>query len=219
MRGLPDSRKELDALAKSLCDRLASAGPAGIESDRLVEEMGLGCTRTLRLLVAYCRVWHHRHEILGVPGDRYYWGEHSPLLYDKVKRQCRQMGRCYFFISALIGRHGPAMAAAQLVFDFMDLSQPHGRENDDLASLVAASNTRIEDVLDALAGIMSQTDQGREALARFGSRNREVLLDESELIDMVGQLDQLRERMVRADRRGQQEGPADCRSAIAGAGA
>jgi len=102
LRGLPERREDLDRLVDELCDRLRIAGEGGLRGRQLAEELRLGgCTRRLRELVAYA--WIHRRigQIVGVPGDRYYWGDARPELYARMADDEEQRGRDYFAIASI----------------------------------------------------------------------------------------------------------------------
>lgn len=101
-RGLPGDRAGLDRLVDELAERLRSAGEAGVRGEQLAEEMGLPYgTRSLRLLVAYA--WVHRNlgEIVGVPGDGYYWGESRPELYGRQSGANETRARDLLFTARL----------------------------------------------------------------------------------------------------------------------
>ena len=202
LRGLPATRAELDNLAGELCGRLRIAGSGGIRSRQLVEELGLTDTRALRLLVAYARVHHHRHEILGVPGNRYYWGPVVPKLVSHVIADCERRARCYFFIAALHRREGTAMAAVQLMFDWFDTNVPAGsRRADDLAALTAAEGVGVSDVLDAFLERLAASTDGQKILAEAGRKHAAVLLPAELLRRLAGKLEQARAELLAAARR------------------
>lgn len=202
IRGLPKMRYELDALAHRLCQRLAAAGGAGVTGSRLATELGLTSTRALRLLVAYSRVHHHYHQIVGLPGFGYLWGECAPAVYKTAIRCAERMARCFFFIAALHRRQGAAIAAVQLMFDFLEYNVPEGqRHHDDLAALVASEGVNVTQFLDSFMGSLAETDQGRRVLANVGRRHAAVLVPEAERTAMLKDLDALRDRLARWGRR------------------
>jgi hypothetical protein len=200
VRRLPDDRVALNALAENLCSRLDAARCEGIRGEQLVEELLLSGSRALRLLVAYVRVWGGVHQVVGLPGDRYYWGDHVPGLYERIERDCRRRARCYFYIASLHERKGSAMAAAQLVFDFC--RQPSERGGgDDLTALIAAEGVKPEDVVSKFVEILAGTDEGRASLARLAEAHADVFLPESARSELLGHVDQLRLRIARLGRR------------------
>jgi hypothetical protein len=144
-RHLPDERRHLDWLVSDLCRRLASAGQTGLRSQQLVAELGLRDARALRLLVAYARVHHRVHQIVGVPGNRYYWGDCRPELYRQVVEDCRRRGRCYLFLASLHQRQGVAETAAGMVFDWFAADHPV----DDLAASLAITGKAADELLRA----------------------------------------------------------------------
>lgn len=197
MRGLPDRRDALDGLWRGLCDRLAAIGPRAIEGRALVVQMGLRDTRALRLLVAYGRVWHHEHKIVGVAGSGYLWGGDDPKVYKAAAEDARRRGRCYLFLSALFRRQGSAMAIAQLALDAVGHGAGEaGPPADDLAALVAAEGVRIGDVLGALIGVLSETPDGREVLQQVASEHAAVLLPASVADELARDLDAIKQRIL-----------------------
>ena len=197
-RGLPETRYGLDFLAQDLCRRLQAAGSTGIRGRQLVAELALQDTRALRLLVAYARVHKHVHQIVGVPGSRYFWGDcFEKGLYKQAIADCQRRGRCYFFIAALHGRQGTAMAAAQMVFDWFEQQvPPEARRSDDLAALVAAEGVGVADVLDAIITRLAATAEGKKALADVGQRHAQVLLPAEVLARLATKLADLREEVL-----------------------
>jgi hypothetical protein len=175
--GLPSTREGLNALLLDLCRRLISAGGSGLGGRRLALEMNLRGTRALRLLVAYGHVHHRLRQIVGVPGLGYKWGDFWPQIYKTMAAQARQMGRCFFFNSALYSHRPPAIEAAQLVLDFVgqagDQSKP---ARDELSVMMAAENVGIEDVLSAVMELLADSHAGRAALVRVGRKHAQVLL-------------------------------------------
>jgi len=196
VRGLPAVRAELDAMVTDLCSRLAAAGDGGIRGSQLAEELGLeGNTRPVRLLVAYARTHHHRHEILGVPGEGYYWGPAvGPEAARRIANMARRMGRCWFFIGSLLKREGAAMATVQMIFDFMQTA-PGSGEYDDLATLVAAEGTSVAHVLDGIITRLGQSDEGRKALADIGRKHAEVMLPAGILDQVAREVSQAMDKL------------------------
>jgi len=191
-RKLPADRDRLNNMAEELCDRLATALGDGLTSRRLVVELGLESARALRLLVAYCRVWGGVHQIVGIPGDRYYWGDAKPGAYQQMISDCTRRGRCYLFIAALHRRQGVAMATAQMVFDWFAETKVSRELNDDLAALTAAEGVKIGDVFSAFCEIMSRSDEGRTALADAGKRHASLFMPATLQQQLLANLDAVR---------------------------
>jgi len=192
---LSDKRK--DALAAELCQRLEAAGPRGIGGSRLAQDMHLAGTRSLRRIIAHARVKHHRHEIVGLPGDGYFWGPFDPEKVNRVIAQCARFGRCYFFISSLLKRQGAAMAMVQMVFDFMESRAGGGsREADDLAALVASEGVTPIVVLEQMITRIADTQEGRDALAALGRKHASVLLPRDTIDKVLALLEQTRTALL-----------------------
>ena len=165
-RGLPETREALDRLLTELCARLKSAGNRGLRGRQLAEEMGLGAdTRAVRELVAYARVHKRIHQIVGVPGSRYFWGDAVPDLYVRMIRHAERCGRDWFYLAALFRRQGLGDALAQQVFDFL---RPDA--GDELAALVARDGADAGDVLEALLNRLAETPAGQARLERLRRR-------------------------------------------------
>jgi len=205
LRGLPAERADLDAMWADMRDRVRSCGDQGIRSARLAAEIGLEpgrhAARPIRLLVAYGRVWLRDTDILGVPGDRYYWGPARLGLRPQVIRQARRMGRCYFFIATLLGKGSTATAAVQLVFDFMghrpaDSADPP--PSDDLAALVASQGVTVADFLESAVTTLAETDDGRQMLRGLTRRHADILMPRQALADLANDLAALRARLLTA---------------------
>jgi len=145
-RGLPLDRPALDALVTGLCDRLQVAGPDGVKAGMLVASLGVRDSRSLRLLVAYARVHHRRREIIGVPGDRYYWGPWVPETARREARRQERMGRCAFFTAALLRGGSSAAALAQLTLGLVRRG-----DGDDLAALVEREGLTLRDLIAEMA--------------------------------------------------------------------
>lgn len=197
------ARKTPDKLAGELCERLQSLGTHPMSGKRLAEELHLSGTRELRHLVAYARVHHHRHEIVGVPGIGYFWGPACPQLVTQAIGTARRMGRCWFFIAALLKREGTAMAAAQMIFDFMERAGDEpGREADDLETLVAAENTSLGQFLDVFVTRLAESAEGREVLANVGRKHAKLLITESARNEMLATIETLRRQLSGLGRTG-----------------
>ena len=202
IRGLPEDRLSLDALLQNLCDRLVVCGAHRIRGKQLADELGLPSTRALRLLVAYGRVHHHYHQIVGLPGDGYCWGDADPEVYKRTIADNERRARCHFFIAALHRRQGTAMAAVQLIFDFMEHQIPASRRrNDDLSALVAAEGVSTTDFLDAFISSLAQSDEGRATLAQVAAKHADILVPKVDLEAALSQLDQVRALLTGAARR------------------
>jgi len=114
-RGLPDTRTELDALLADLCERLRVAGERGLPGPQLARELGLPGTRALRLLVAYGRLQRQVHQLVGIPGGRYYWGDARPELYERAIQDNERRGLDHLAIAG-VHRRRPG---GQLALDFV----------------------------------------------------------------------------------------------------
>ena len=195
--GLPAERHDLDALVGEFANEVKVAGVGGIRGSLLARLLGLKDTCQLRALVAYARVHHRMHQIVGAPGRGYFWGDCAPLLYSQAIRDATRRGRCYLFIAALHKRLGPAVAAAQMVLEFMN----HGvaaadRHDDELAAMVAAEGTTTADLLEAIIEMLAASDEGRAALAAAGQRHVELLISQDTLAGIVGEVDALRGKLA-----------------------
>ena len=181
--GLPTTRDGLNGLVLDLCARLHSAGGEAVRGSRLARDLVLSDTRALRLLAAYAHVHHRLRQIVGLPGDGYCWGDARPEVYGTAAQLARRMGRCWFFLAALWGRTSPAVQAAQLVLDFVGELPPSERPRraDELSVLMTSHGVTIEDVLSAIMAVLTETDRGRQALARVGERHAAVLLPRARL--------------------------------------
>lgn len=174
-RGLPRTRAGLDAKLYELIERIKAAGVGGINGRDLALDLGLRDARAVRLLVAYARVHNHVHQIIGMPGNGYMWGDLKPDIYAHAIADSQRRARCYFYTATLLKRQGVAMSAAQMVFDFMEAS-PHAGDSDDLAALVAAEGTSVADFLDAFITKLGQTAGGKAALAAIGKKHSQLLM-------------------------------------------
>jgi hypothetical protein len=203
LHGLPRERYHLDALLTDLCRRLVSAGGVGMTGQRLVAELLLDDSRALRALVSYGHVWHRLRQIIGVPGVGYVWGPCRPGAYKSMGKHCRQMGRCWFFLSALYSKETPQVQAAQLLLDFVGTDQPPG-QSDELTVLMQSHGVTLDRMLDSLVEMVQQTDAGKATLRRMGDRHAQVLLPADRFADLAVQV----EKLYR-----------DLRSLLAGAGA
>lgn len=183
MAGLPNTRAALDDLVVELCQRLWSAGTDYIPGHVLAQELRLtGGTRSLRELCAYSHVHHRIRAIVGVPGSGYVWGPNDDRAYTIMQGQARQMGRCYFFLCALYGHGTPAVEAAQMLLDFVDVDGGDRRENpDDLATLMQAEGVHVDQVLSAIIDRLSETDDGRRVLHVIGQKHQSVLVSAAAL--------------------------------------
>jgi len=205
LRGLPLTREALDAMAADLCARVQSAGGRSVSGIRLAQELrlltphGRDDARAVRLLVAYCRVWLRRHEIVGVPGEGYFWAPNNPDKTRRIIRLAGRMGRCWFYISALLRREGAAMAMAQMVFDFAKSAQPGSR--DELAALVAAEGVTPAGVMDAMIRRLASDPAGRQTLADLAARHADVLLPRAVLQDAAARIAEIGRHLLQiADR-------------------
>ena len=177
--GFPKHRAGLDSMVYDLCRWLENVGLTGLGGKKIAEHFWPQNSdpRKTRLLVAYARVHCHRHEIVGIPGQGYVWGDLDPDIYKKAIIDNEQRARDYFFIAALHRRQGVAMSAAQLVLDFMEHNVPaESQHNDDLAALFAAEGTSIADFLDAFMQRLAETADGRSALQRAGEKHSDLLI-------------------------------------------
>ena len=166
LRGLPEDREGLDRMLTELCARLKSAGKHGLKGLQLAFELGLGRdTRAVRELIAYARVHKRIHQIVGVPGSRYFWGDAAPDLYVRMIRHAERCGRDWFYLAALFRRQGLGDALAQQVFDFL---RPDA--GDELAALVARDGADAGDVLEALLDRLAESPAGQARLERLRHR-------------------------------------------------
>lgn len=172
LRGLPVDRRLLDRLAYDMIERLKSAGNDGLKSRQLVFELGLRSERALRLLVAYARVHHHVRHVVGVPGDRYYWGPAAPIAVARMVRLARRMGRCWFFVAASLAEGGAAQAGAQMVMDFLQCDSPGTLPTDELSALVSADRAGLADFLEAFIRRLRETPDGAREVDAALSRLR-----------------------------------------------
>lgn len=193
----PQFRTELDAMAGRLCDRLKDSYRQWVGGDLLSREMfGQSCTRTLRLLVAYARVHLKIVEIIGKPPCGYIYAEQNTdwgevLLADAVER-ATVMGRSWLYIAGLHRRKGAAMAAAQMVFDWVQHHVPDDqRRTDELAAMFAAEGVGIGEILDAMASRLTTSDEGKRTLADFGQRHAQYLMTPEMQHSLVDQAEQL----------------------------
>lgn len=191
LRGLPRHRAGLDGLVRDLVATLQAAGH--LRSCQLVAALGIDDARALRLLVAYTRVHHGRHEIIGIPGEGYLWGE-SPEAQLLAAKKARRMARCYLFISTLHQRQGVAMSAVGMLFDMMEYRVDR-RPGDDLSALLAADGASIADALEVFLRELAKTDDGQKVIADVVARNREIVLSESAVAELLGDIDALRRRV------------------------
>lgn len=199
MRGLPRHRAGLDVLVTQLCERLELRSPRAISGGDLARALGLEGTRALRLLCAYARIHHGRHEIVGKPGEGYSW---LPSQEDQAAaaRAARRMARCWLYLATLHGRQGVAMGAVNTLFDMMEFGGAE-RHSDDLSALLASDGSSIADALEAFIQRLAQTDEGRRVISDVVSRNREIVLSEAVVEELLGQVDKLRGQIVAAVRR------------------
>lgn len=179
LRGLPESRGELDEKLRDLCRTLIYARGEFLTGPWIVRRIGLRDTRALRLLVAYGRVHHRIRQVIALPGAGYCWGEYRPDLYDSCASQARRMGLCHLFIAGLLKRRPPAVEFAQLALDFVRESgkrPDHTVPADELAVWMSAEDLTAADVLDAMIQAFGATDEGRAALAQAGRKHAAMLL-------------------------------------------
>jgi len=199
-RGLPSGRIALDGLLARLRILLVAAGSEGIQGERLAAALELAKgTRALRALVAYGQVHHHIHQIVGVPGKGYFWGDCVEGLYKRMARSCEKFGRDYFYKGALMKRQGLAMATVQMVFNFMEHEVPAARRfNDDLAALVASEGVTVADVMNAMVGSLRETPEGRAVLADVGRKHADVLVAAETLERLGEELEKIRNELLAA---------------------
>lgn len=192
MRGLPNLRSALNALLVQLCRRVISAGPRGVTGSRLATELCLHGTRPIRLLVSYGHVHHRIRELVGLPGSGYFWGSLNAALYGSMREHAKRMGRAWFFLSSLYGRGSTAVEAAQLMLDFVshagDQAGCQGTPpRDELEILMASEGVKIEHVLSAIMDQLTETEDGRQALAQIGRAHAQVLLPKAEFDSIIAQ--------------------------------
>lgn len=196
-RGLPETRDALDALWRLLEDILRVASPHSIAGGTLVERLGIRDTRALRLLVAYGRIHHQQHRIVGVPGSGYVWAGELKALYRAAAADAQRRGRCYFYLVSLYKRQGIATAMAQLALDFVSERTADGVPHaDDLAALAAAEGVGPADVLDALIGELAASPEGRQAIERVAARRADVLLTPEVRRGILNHLDAVRQAVA-----------------------
>jgi len=177
LAGLPDTRKDLNALLMDLCRRLVTAGGPIVRGDRLVAAMSLDNSRALRLLVAYGRVHHHIRPIVGIYGQGYCWADladNPAEVYALARGQAIETAKCHLFLSTLFSRADDAMGLVQLVFPFAKIDAPG---SDDLAALLAAKGIDREQVLEAMiAHCRAAGDEGIAAIRRVAARHQDVMI-------------------------------------------
>jgi len=177
MAGLPETRDGLDRRLADLCKRLMAGTGGFIKGRRLAEDLALEDTRALRLLAAYGHVHHRIRQIVGIAGTGYCWGD-SPFVpadvYWTASGQARAMGRAHFFLAAIYGHRPAHVELAQLCLNLVE-PEPDQRR-DELAAMLAADGVGTEELLDGMLSLLRAKPDGREILARIGSRHREVLL-------------------------------------------
>jgi len=186
-RQLPRRRAELDLLWDCLCLRLQAAGGDPIAGKRLVADLALMDTRALRLLVAYGRVHHREHRIVGLAGSGYLWGGDDAAIYAGAAEDARRRGRCYMYLYSLFHRQGAAVAIAQLALDAV---QAGPGSADDLRALIAADRVSVEDVLAEMIRAVRQQPGGEDALRRVGEAHADVLLPRRVIQDLERHLGQ-----------------------------
>lgn len=194
LNGFPRHRNALDFMVRQLCETLQADGSVigGKQIARMIFQDD--DTRRVRHLVAYARVHHHIHQIVGVAGSGYLWADPATAmgraaLHDAVMSAMR-MGRCFFYIAALHRREGTAMAAVQMVFDFMEHNVPaSARHSDDLATMVASEGVNVTDFLDAFVGALAKTEDGRRTLAQVGRKHAQLLMSADVLDIATKQID------------------------------
>jgi hypothetical protein len=173
--GLPDARDDLNTLLLNLCHRLVVAGGAFLLGRRIVADMALENERSLRLLVAYGRVYHHIRPIVGIYGQGYCWADladNPAAVYVQARGQAVATARCHLFLSTLFGRDDGAMGLIQLVFPFAATAPA-----DDLAALLTAKGIGHEQVLEAMiAHCRAAGEDGVAAIRRVAARNQDVLI-------------------------------------------
>lgn len=179
LNGFPRHRNALDFMVRQLCETLRADGSVigGKQIARMIFHDD--DTRRVRHLVAYARVHHHIHQVVGVAGSGYLWADPATAvgraaLHDAVMSAMR-MGRCFFYIGALHRREGTAMAAVQMVFNFME-HNVSARHSDDLAAMVASEGVGVADFLDAFVGSLAKTEDGRRTLAQVGRKHAQLLM-------------------------------------------
>lgn len=202
LRGLPKTLGGLDSLVEMMRWRLEVIGEVGLSGRRLVGELHLQDTRALRLLVAYARVRKRIHQIVGVPGSGYVWGDCDSTgdVYRHAMRQCRRMGRCYFYLWSLFRRKGIVAGMVQLAFDFATPPQAGKPAEDELAALIASEGVSVGDVVEGLVAELAKTQAGQETLATIGRKHADVLLPAETLREIAQGLDGLKAKILGAAR-------------------
>ncbi len=196
--GLPACRLDLDALVDRMTGILQAVGVSGIGGGELAARLGIGPPRTLRLLVAYARVHHHVHQIVGIPGSGYFWGDCKPGLYHDAIADATKRGRCYFFIAALHKRKGTAIAAAQMVLDLFHQHDHADRHNDELAAMVAAEGADVGDLFDAMITQLAETADGRQVLSNATAKHADLMIPAAAFEGVLAQLDTLKGSLTSA---------------------
>jgi len=136
-----------------------------------------------------------------MPGSGYFWGPSSPDEVRHVIQLASRMARCWFYIAALHKREGTAMAAVQMVFNFMEAHRPDDpRQADDLAALVASEGTSVADFLHAFVARLATTDHGRRVLADVGRRHADVLVPADLLATVKHQVNAALDRLTSESR-------------------
>jgi len=191
LSGFPRSRPALDFMVRQLRELLTAGGTwnGGVLARRI---FGDGDTRKVRHLVAYARVHHHVHQIVGLPGSGYTWAEadteEGRKQLARAVATATRMGRCFLYIASLHRQQGTAMAAVQMVLDFMG-EHAGDPKSDELAALVASEGASVEQFLDAFVGTLAKTDKGRATLAGVGARHAAVLIPKDLLQGVAAQLE------------------------------
>ncbi len=195
--GLPPTRAELNAKLRELCNRLAAAGGKFVGAKRLIGELGLKDTRTLRLLMAYGRVHHRIRELVGVEGVGYCWAggpAAPPNVYGQAAAIARRKGLCSMFLASLYGKTPAAVAMAQMALEFSGGLE--GLGCDELDAWMAGENVTPAKLIEAFVDVFAATDDGRAALAAAARKRPGLFLDAKaaeklrtsaqEILDTVG---------------------------------
>jgi len=176
--GLPGTRAELNAKLLQLCNRLAAAGGKFVGAKRLVAELELKDTRTLRLLMAYGRVHHRIRELVGVEGVGYCWAAGPaapPDVYAQAAAISRRKGLCSMFNASLYGKTPAAVQMAQMALEFSGGAATLGC--DELDAWMAGENVTPAKLIEAFVDVFAATDDGRAALAAAARKRPGLFLD------------------------------------------
>jgi len=182
-RGRPVPRDLADAdtlrsLLHNIANRLETAGTTGLPGARLAADLGLPGTRPLRAVLAYGRVAYRIREIVGLPGNGYFWGPAWPEVYAIAARMADKMGRDFFYLATLYSEGSAETSMAQMFLQFASTAEQRAAAGlggdvagDELSDLVDREGVSPGAVLDAILTLMTehraiyQTDLDRVAAA------------------------------------------------------